>query len=93
MLDKTFSMYKQTALDNHLGNLTSINRTHAEVVRIIEVDGWILHKLNVGESFDLGNFPTLKLDMSGIEWRPFVRAKQACEEIIEVLKVCCLYNL
>jgi len=86
VLDKTFSMYKQTALDNHLGNLTSINRTHAEVVRIIEVDGWILHKLNVGESFDLGSFPTLKLDMSGIEWRPFVRAKEACEKIIEVLK-------
>ena len=85
-------MYKHTALENHLGNVYSINRTPARVVRITEVDGWILHKLNVGEGFDVGNFPTLKLDMSGIEWRPFVRAKVACEEIIEVLKVRCLFE-
>ena len=60
------------------------------VVRnVIEIDGWVLHRLNVDHSIDVGDFRNMKLDISKTEWLPVYRAKSACQKIINSLKVCC----
>jgi len=88
VLDKTHDLYRQMKVEDY-GTLTFIGTSEdgSAVVRgIAEVDGWILHKLDVDRSIDVGEFRLLKLNVSDTEWQPAVRAKLACQKIIEVLE-------
>ena len=101
MLDKTFHLYRQIEVNNYGQLLWAIAKKgqcgylkHDVIRNVIEVDGWILHKLDVHDNINIRDWTiTLDLNISNTEWWPFAKAKSACEKIVTLLKVCCYFTI